>query len=83
MDANPECPEAEPGGWRSVRMCVRCNGTTDQPVVVSEVHANTGPGFNVYACPDCATLFPPQPDVLILLPDARRAGVSDQCPTSP
>jgi hypothetical protein len=64
-------PEREPESSavrRPVRMCVRCCVITDTPVVVSEVHQNTGPGFNVYACPDCAPHFPPVPDVLNLLP---------------
>ncbi|GGZ50921.1 hypothetical protein GCM10010344_16050 [Streptomyces bluensis] len=52
---------------RPVRMCVRCDRTTDTPVIVSEVHQNSGPGFNVYACRDCASHFPPQPDVIDLL----------------
>ncbi|MGW0827884.1 hypothetical protein [Streptomyces sp. NPDC002845] len=70
-------PEPEPAR-RPVRMCVRCCTITDRPVVVSEVHVNTGPGFNVYACPDCAPLFPPVPDVLTLLPAGRRAGVGGE-----
>ncbi|WP_149826071.1 hypothetical protein [Streptomyces tailanensis] len=57
---------------RPVRMCVRCDVVTDRPVIVSEVHQATGPGFNVYACPDCAPHFPPVPDVLSLLTEARR-----------
>lgn len=52
---------------RPVRMCVRCNTLTGSPVVVSEVHSGSGPGFNVYACTACAPLFPPLPDVLDLL----------------
>lgn len=60
-----------PGGARRpVRMCVRCGTVTDQPVVVSEVHQATGPGFSVYACPDCAPHIPPAPDVFSLLPNA-------------
>ncbi|OKJ99810.1 hypothetical protein AMK26_27910 [Streptomyces sp. CB03234] len=50
-----------------VRMCVHCERITDSPVVVSEVHQSSGPGFNVYACPECAPHFPPVPDVLDLL----------------
>ena len=58
---------------RPVRMCVHCEALTDRPVVVSEVHQNSGPGFNVYACPDCAPLLPSAPDVLSRLP-ARPGG---------
>ncbi|MFJ2832689.1 hypothetical protein ACIPC1_34925 [Streptomyces sp. NPDC087263] len=50
-----------------VRMCARCQCTTDEPVLVHEVHAATGPGFNVYACPDCADHYPPMTDPLELL----------------
>lgn len=37
-----------------MRMCVRCKNTTPTPVTVRTIHANTGPGGNVYACPECA-----------------------------
>ncbi len=37
---------------------------TDSPVLVHEVHSASGPGFNVYACPDCAPHYPPQQDPL-------------------
>lgn len=50
--------------------CARCNELTDEPVVVSEVHQNSGPGFTVYACPTCAPHVPPPPDVFRLLPNA-------------
>ncbi|MCH0538445.1 hypothetical protein I3F58_02480 [Streptomyces sp. MUM 203J] len=53
-------------------MCVRCAWVTDEAVVVSEVHQNSGPGFNVYACAGCAPYFPPLPDVLDLLAARRR-----------
>ena len=56
----------------AVRMCARCQSTTDEPVLVHEVHAATGPGFNVYACPDCAAHYPPRPDVLELLEPTHR-----------
>jgi hypothetical protein len=39
---------------------------TNRPVLVHEVHAATGPGFNVYACPECADQYPPRTDVLEL-----------------
>lgn len=50
-----------------IRMCVRCERLTTDPVVVSEVHAGSGPGFNVYACPECAPSIPRPPDALELL----------------
>ncbi|WP_406474621.1 hypothetical protein [Streptomyces sp. NBC_01615] len=56
-----------PAARRPVRMCARCQRTTDDPVLVHEVHAATGPGFNVYACPECADRYPPLTDVLELL----------------
>ncbi|MCP9962735.1 hypothetical protein LUX05_17640 [Streptomyces somaliensis] len=51
---------------------------SDSPVVVSEVHQNSGPGWSVYACPACAPRFPPVPDVLDLLGGAR-AGRTPAC----
>ncbi|MEU1270218.1 hypothetical protein [Streptomyces sp. NPDC005799] len=56
----------------AMRMCARCERTTDEPVLVHEVHAPTGPGFNVYACQDCATHYPPRQDVLDLLDSTHR-----------
>ncbi|WP_320776680.1 hypothetical protein [Streptomyces sp. CRN 30] len=53
---------AQDGPRRPIRMCARCGCTTDRPVLVHEVHAATGPGFNVYACPDCAPGYPPRRD---------------------
>ncbi|MBT2399772.1 hypothetical protein [Streptomyces sp. ISL-100] len=50
-----------------VRTCARCQQTTDAPVLVHEVHAATGPGFTVYACPECAEHYPPLTDALELL----------------
>ncbi|GAA2242743.1 hypothetical protein GCM10010145_06340 [Streptomyces ruber] len=47
---------------KSIRLCARCGCVTEHPVLVHEVPAAVGPGFNVYACPDCATYYPsPQP----------------------
>ena len=48
----------------AVRMCARCHRTTSHPVLVHEVQAATGPGFNVYACSECADLYPPMTDLL-------------------
>ncbi|MET8677652.1 hypothetical protein ABZW18_08690 [Streptomyces sp. NPDC004647] len=45
---------------------------TTAPVLVREVHSNSGPGWNVYACPDCAPYFPPGPDPLEVIEAARR-----------
>ncbi len=50
---------------KPVRMCVRCDRITKEPVVC-EVHSASGPGFTVYACTACARLFPPLPGALDL-----------------
>jgi hypothetical protein len=49
-----------------IRMCARCERTTDTPVLVHEVRAATGPGFNVYACRECADHYPPLTETLEL-----------------
>ena len=49
------------------RMCVECEELTTEPVVISEVHAGSGPGFTVYACPECAPGLPRPPDPFDLL----------------
>jgi hypothetical protein len=51
----------------ALRMCARCERTTEEPVLVHEVHAPTGPGFNVYVCPECAVHYPPPTDVLDII----------------
>ncbi len=56
-----------------VRMCVRCHVITEALVVVGLVHQNSGPGFVVYACQACAVHYPPEPDVLTVLPPSRQA----------
>jgi DNA-directed RNA polymerase subunit RPC12/RpoP len=53
-------------------MCARCHRTTSHPVLVHEVHAATGPGFNVYACSECADHYPPMTDALELPEPVRR-----------
>ncbi|MDQ0833127.1 hypothetical protein QFZ66_003338 [Streptomyces sp. B4I13] len=60
-----------------VRMCVRCEVTTETPVVVGVVHQNSGPGFVVYACRTCAAHYPPEPDVLSVPSPTRRAGTPE------
>lgn len=72
----PDAPRA--GTRKPVRMCVRCQVTTETPVVVAVVHQNSGPGFAVYACQACAAHCPPQPDVLAALPPSRRARSSER-----
>lgn len=56
----------------ALRMCARCERTTETPVLVHEVHAPTGPGFNVYACAECAAHYPPPTDTLELLDSTHR-----------
>jgi hypothetical protein len=57
---------------KPLRMCVRCQRITDAPVLISEVHSNSGPGWNVHACPDCVRHIPPAPDPLEVLEAAQR-----------
>ncbi|MFJ3092409.1 hypothetical protein [Streptomyces hydrogenans] len=33
-----------------VRICVRCCAITAEPVVATEGHESSGPGFSAYAC---------------------------------
>lgn len=56
----------------SRRMCVRCERITDHPVLIQEVHGASGPGWNVYACPDCAPHYPPLPDDMAVTEGAPR-----------
>jgi hypothetical protein len=64
--------DAAGGARRPVRMCVGCDRITSTPVLVSEVHSASGPGFNVYACTECAPSLPRPPDALDLLATGRR-----------
>ncbi|MFD6287634.1 hypothetical protein [Streptomyces sp. NPDC060205] len=55
----------------SVRMCARCERAAAEPVLV---HEATGPGFNVYACQECADHYPPRRDPYELPePESRRS----------
>ncbi|OII60627.1 hypothetical protein BJP40_09360 [Streptomyces sp. CC53] len=47
---------------KPVRMCVRCHHITDTPMVVSEIHSASGPGFTVYCCPTCAPYYFAHPE---------------------
>lgn len=67
-------PISRPAPRRPVRMCVRCDVLTDVPVLVSEVHQASGPGWSVYACLDCAPHLQPLPDVLDLSPRSCEEG---------
>ncbi|MFI5650517.1 hypothetical protein ACIA71_04815 [Streptomyces anulatus] len=58
----------------TMKMCARCAALTERPVLIAEVHQGTGPGFDVYACPDCAPAFPPLQDVLDLFTARRTEG---------
>ncbi|MCH0541267.1 hypothetical protein I3F58_17175 [Streptomyces sp. MUM 203J] len=53
---------ARPTARRPVRMCVRCRHITDTPMVVAEIDSATGPGFNVYCCPECARYYFAHPE---------------------
>lgn len=53
----------------AMRMCARCDRSTDEPVLIHEVHAPTGPGFNVYACPECAAHYDAPRTHVLELPD--------------
>ncbi|MFD8010888.1 hypothetical protein [Streptomyces sp. NPDC058955] len=66
MDSDSTPRAAAGPARRPVRMCVRCCAITEEPVVAAEVHQSSGPGFNVYACPECAPHYPSLPDVLEL-----------------
>ncbi|MEV6395175.1 hypothetical protein AB0M39_10425 [Streptomyces sp. NPDC051907] len=70
--AGPQAAGAARSPRPPVRMCVRCDRITAAPVLVSEVHSASGPGFNVYACAECAPLLPKPPDALDLLATGRR-----------
>lgn len=54
------------------RICARCDKDTLNPVTVAEIHGNSGPGWNVHACPDRAPFYPKQIDPFDLLDAIRR-----------
>lgn len=49
-----------------VQICARCDKITRAPVVVAEIHGNSGPGWTVHACPDCAPFYPRQCDPIAM-----------------
>jgi hypothetical protein len=54
-------------------MCARCERTTNDPVLILEVHASTGASSNVYTCRECAIHYPSPTDALTLEPTRRRS----------
>ena len=66
-------PDGRAGGRPPVRMCARCNKITTEPVLVAEVYGDSGPGWSVYACSECAALYPKQPDPFALGDVLRRS----------
>ncbi|MGW0731352.1 hypothetical protein [Streptomyces sp. NPDC002851] len=52
------------------QFCYRCDRTTDEPVVVNVIHAASGPGHTVYACPKHA------PRAAAVVPPAARLDVA-------
>lgn len=53
--------------------CTRCQKATDDPVKVGESFGQSGAGGNIYACRNCAPLFPPQSDPFAQMAARRRA----------
>lgn len=45
----------------SFHVCCRCRRATEAAVPVRDIPRPSGPGFTLYACPDCAHLIPPGP----------------------
>lgn len=63
---------------KPLRMCVRCRRLTEDPIVVCEVHTNSGPGWNVYACRSCAPGVPIGPDPMEIMDVADRRRREEQ-----
>lgn len=38
----------------STAICCHCGRSTEAPVTVRYIPSASGPGFSLYACPDCA-----------------------------
>ncbi|MGW7363073.1 hypothetical protein ACWGI8_06475 [Streptomyces sp. NPDC054841] len=60
----------------SPQYCHKCGALTDAPVLVDEVHAASGPGHNVYACPAHAPRVPAALTPAAALAEALRRGRS-------
>lgn len=45
----------------STAVCCRCGRPTEAPVTVGYIPSASGPGFSLYACPDCALKIDPGP----------------------
>ncbi|MEJ8653858.1 hypothetical protein WKI65_38930 [Streptomyces sp. MS1.AVA.3] len=52
--------------------CLLCKRTTEAPVAVGYVERVSGPGVMLYACPDCAPHFIPNPLPAEVSPPQRR-----------
>jgi hypothetical protein len=42
-------------------VCCRCQRESEAAVPVRDIERVSGPGFTLYACPDCVHLVPPGP----------------------
>ncbi|MET8678905.1 hypothetical protein ABZW18_15350 [Streptomyces sp. NPDC004647] len=56
------------------QICVRCQTSTDKPVLVRDEHGATGPGRRHYACSVCAPHFPRQLSPMAAFEMARAPG---------
>ncbi|GAA2488105.1 immunity 49 family protein [Streptomyces gobitricini] len=65
---------------RTVASLEESPGRLDGPWMV---HSGSGPGFNVYACTDCAPQLPDLPDALDLLRTGRQHGAQADLPRGP
>ena len=61
-----------------IRICARCDQDTRDPVLVAEIHGNSGPGRSVYACPACVQSFPKQIDPFDLLDAALGSSTAER-----
>jgi hypothetical protein len=50
-------------------MCVTCHTITDTPLLIRSIEQGSGPGWNLYACPDCAPQHLSQDEAMQLLFD--------------
>lgn len=47
-------PVPVPAQRPPVRMCAACQTITTTPVLIRSIEQASGPGWSLYACPDCA-----------------------------
>lgn len=69
--------DTQPTTHGPVRMCVGCQTISNTPILIRSIEQGSGPGWSLYACPDCAPGYLSSAEAMQLLFDHTAA--CEQC----